>query len=156
MSEELNYIVPGSTVGPYRVVRGFKGRGGMARVFEVQVRKKYRQPDLPPRLALKVAKEDYQDALVAEADFLRRFDHPNVVRIFPLAGYHRPVYAARERFPFGWGWYYTMELLGGGSLERYLTRPTTGLLHSPPDGGRRMSLLKTLGIVRQLVAEPPQ
>ncbi len=151
MSEELNYIIPGSKVGPYRVVRGFKGRGGMARVFEVKVRTKYRQPDLPPRLALKVAKEDHQAALVAEADFLRRFDHPNVVRIFPLAGYHRPVYAARERFPFGWGWYYTMEMLGGGSLERYMTRPTTGLLRSPPDGGRRLGLLKTLGIVRQLV-----
>jgi len=160
LSEELNYIIPGSKVGPYRVVRGFKGRGGMARVFEVKVRAKYRQPDrpaersrrsLPPRLALKVAKEDCQAALVAEADFLRRFDHPNVVRIFPLAGYHRPVYAARERFPFGWGWYYTMELLGGGSLERYMTRPTTGLLRSPPGGGRRLSLLKTLGIVRQVV-----
>lgn len=152
MSEELNYILPGSKVGPYRVVRGFKGRGGMARVFEAEVRKKYRQPNLPSRLALKVAREDYQDALVAEADFLRRFDHPNVARIFPLAGYHRPVYAARERFPFGWGWYYTMELLGGGSLERYMTRPTTGLLRSPPDGGRRMGLLKTLGIARQMIA----
>ena len=152
MSEELNYITPGSRVGPYRVVRGFKGRGGMARVFEAEVREKYRRPNLPRRLALKVAKEDYQDALVAEADFLRRFDHPNVVRIFPLAGYHRPVYAARERFPFGWGWYYTMEMLGGGSLERYLTHPTSGLLRAPPDGGRRLSLLKTLGIVRQLVA----
>ena len=152
MSVELDKIQPSSIVGPYRIVRGFKGRGGMARVFEVEVREKYRQPNLPRRLALKVAKEKYQDALVAESDFLRRFDHPNVVRIFPLAGYHRPVYAARERFPFGWGWYYTMELLGGGSLERHLTRPTTGLLSPPPDGGRRLSLLKTLGIARQLVA----
>jgi len=124
----------------------------MARVFEVKVREKYRQPDLPRRLALKVAKEEYQDALVAESDFLRRFDHPHVVRIFPLAGYHRPVYAARKRFPFGWGWYYTMELLSKESLERHMTRPTTGLLRSPTDGGRRLSLLKTLGIARQLVA----
>jgi serine/threonine protein kinase len=152
VSAELDNIQPNSVVGPYRIVRGFQGRGGMARVFEVQVREKYRQPDLPHRLALKVAKEKYQDALLAESDFLRRFDHPNVVHIFPLAGYHRPVYAARERFPFGWGWYYTMELLGGGSLERYLTRTTTDLLRSSSEGGRRLSLLKTLGIAHQLVA----
>jgi serine/threonine protein kinase len=150
VSVELDHIQPNSIVGPYRIVRGFKGRGGMGRVFEVEVREKYRQPDLPRRLALKVAKEEYQDALVAESDFLRRFDHPNVVRIFPLAGYHRPVYAARERFPFGWGWYYTMELLGGESLERHLTRTTTGLLRSRSDGRRRLSLLNTLGITRQL------
>lgn len=153
MSVELSHIQPGSTVGPYRILRGFRGRGGMARVFEVEVREKYRQPDLPRRLALKVAKEEYQDALVAESDFLRRFDHPNVVRIFPLAGYHRPVYAARERFPFGWGWYYTMELLRGQSLERHLTRTTTGVLfRSRQSDRRRLSIFKTLGIARQLTA----
>jgi len=153
VNAELDYIQPGSIVGPYRIVRGFKGRGGMARVVEVEVRKKYRQPDLPRRLALKVASEEYQDALVAESDFLRRFDHPNVVRIFPLAGYHRPVYAARERFPFGWGWYYTMELLSGKPLERHLTSPATGLLGPRSNGrGRRLSLLKALGIARQLAA----
>ncbi len=152
MSSDLDDILAGSTVGPYRIVRGFKGRGGMARVFEVEVRDKYRQPDLPRRLALKVAKEKYQSALVAESDFLRRFDHSNVVHIFPLAGYHRPVYAGRERFPFGWGWYYTMELLSAESLERYLTRTTTGLHRSGPDRGRRLSVLKALGITRQLLA----
>ena len=151
MNSQLDHIQPGSIVGPYRIVRGFKGRGGMARVVEVQVREKYRQPNLPRRLALKVALEEYQAALVAESDFLRRFDHPNVVRIFPLAGYHRPVYAGRERFPFGWGWYYTMELLSGKPLERHLTRPTTGLLRSRTGEGRRLSLPKALGIARQLI-----
>jgi serine/threonine protein kinase len=152
VSSELDHIQPGSIVGPYRIVRGFKGRGGMARVVEVEVREKYRQPDLPRRLALKVAKEEYQDALVAESDFLRRFDHPNVVRIYPLAGYHRPVYAARERFPFGWGWYYTMELLSGEPLERHLTSTTTNILRSQPGKRRRLSLLKAVGITRQLAA----
>ncbi len=154
MSEELNHIQPGSTVGPYRIVHRFKGRSGMARVFEVAVREKYRRPNLPRRLALKVAKENYEAALKAEADFLRRFDHPNVVRIFPIAGYHKPVYAARERFAFGWGWYYTMELVDGGSLQRRLTRPTTitDLLRTPQEGERRLSLLETLGTARQLVA----
>jgi len=153
MSERLDQIQPGDVVGPYRIVRGFRGRGGMARVFEVEVREKYRRPDLPRRLALKVAKPEHQAALTAEADFLRRFDHPSVVRVFPLAGYHRPVYAARERFPFGWGWYYAMELLSRQSLERRLTRPTTASpLRPPSDGGRRLSLLGALGIGRQLAA----
>ncbi|HEY73668.1 MAG TPA: protein kinase [Thermoflexia bacterium] len=155
MSEELSHILPGNIVGPYRVVRGFKGRGGMARIFEAEVREKYRQPRLPRRLALKIAKEDHQSALVAEADFLSRFDHPNVVHIIPLprGDDRRPVYAARERFPFGWGWYYAMELLSRDSLENVLTRPTTtGLLSSPPSEKRRLSLLKTLGIARQLTA----
>lgn len=155
MSEELDHIRPGDLVGPYRIVRGFKGRGGMARVFEVEVREKYRRPDLPRRLALKVAKPEHQAALAAEADFLRRFDHPNVVRIFPLprGEHHRPVYAAREQFPFGWGWYYTMELVDGGSLYHRLTRPTTVTdLLRPPGGERRLSLLEALGIARQLAA----
>lgn len=155
MSEELDYIQAGDRIGPYRIVRGFKkGRGGMARVFEVEVREKYREPHMPRRLALKVAKEEYQVALATEADFLSRFSHPNVVRIYPIAGYHKPVYAARERFRFGWGWYYTMELVSGGSLERILTRPTTitDLLRPPPEGERRLGLLQALGIARQLVA----
>jgi serine/threonine protein kinase len=119
------------------------------------VREKYRKPGLPRRLALKVAKEEYEGALKIETDLLRRFDHPNVVRIFPIPrGKHpRPVYAAREQFPFGWGWYYAMELLGGGSLERRLTRSTavTHLLQ-PSEGERRLSLLETLGIAHQLLA----
>jgi len=154
-SEELNHILPNTIVGPYRIVRGFKGRGGMARIFEAEVREKYRQPNLPRRLALKIAKEDHQAALVAEAGFISRFNHTNVVRIFPLplGDDRRPVYAARERFPFGWGWYYAMELLSESSLERLLTRPTTtGLLSSPPGEGRQLSLLKSLGIARQMAA----
>ena len=152
MSEVLDRIRPGDRVGPYRIVRQFKGRGGMARIFEVEVREKYRRSDLPRRLALKVAKPEHQAALTAEADFLRSFGHPNVVRIFPLPGYHRPVYSAREQFSFGWGWYYAMELLDGGSLEKRLTRPTTitDVLRPPQENGRCLSLLEALGVARQL------
>jgi serine/threonine protein kinase len=124
----------------------------MARIFEVEVREKYRRPDLPRRLALKVAKPEHQAVLAAEADFLRSFSHPNVVRIFPLPGYHRPVYSAREQFSFGWGWYYAMELVNGGSLEKRLTHPTTitDVLRPPQEEGRCLGLLETLGIARQL------
>jgi serine/threonine-protein kinase len=154
MSEALDRIQPGDRVGPFRIVRGFKGRGGMGGIFEVEVRQKYRQPGIPRRLALKVAREEYQAALTAEADFLRRFDHPNVVHIFPLPLPGRRRYAAREMFSFGWGWYYTMELVRGGSLEHRLTNPTTvtDLLRLPPERERRLNLLMTLGVARQMTA----
>lgn len=152
MSEGLDEIKPGDRVGPYSVIRAFKGRGGMARIFEVEVREEYRRAGLPCRLALKIARPEHQAALTAEADFLSRFDHPNVVRIFPLPGYHRPIYAAREQFSFGWGWYYAMEVLSGGSLERRMTRPTTvtDILRPPSEDGCRLLLLEALGIARQL------
>ncbi len=154
MSEELDRIPAGTVIGPYRIIRAFKGRGGMARVFEVEVREKYRRPDLPRRLALKVAKQTHQASLVAEADFLSRFRHPNVVHIFPLPGYHRPVFAAREDFPFGWGWYYAMELLDGGSLDRRLSRTTAlgDTWQAPATEGRRLPILEALGIARQIAA----
>lgn len=154
MSEELDHILPGSTIGPYRILRAFEGHGGMARLFEVEVRSKYREPGIPRRLALKVAGQEHQAALVAEADFLSRFDHPNVVRIFPLVGYHRPVYAARDFFPFGWGWYYTMEVVRGGCLQHRLVRPTaiTGFLRLPLEKEHHMSVLETLGVGRQVAA----
>lgn len=157
MSEELDKLLPGTNIGPYRIIRGFRGRGGMARVFEVEVREKYRRPELPNRMAMKVAKPEHQAALSAEADYLARFDHPNVVRIFPILGYHRPVYAALADFPFGRGWYYTMELLTGGSLYHYLCRPTTltDVLRPPnsrEEQGHPLPLGIAVGIARQVAA----
>ncbi|MDW7990567.1 MAG: serine/threonine-protein kinase [Anaerolineae bacterium] len=155
MSQELDQLIPGTVVGPYRIVRGFRGRGGMARVFEVEVREKYRRPGFPIRMAMKVAKPEHQAALVAEADYLSRFDHPNVVRIYPILGYHKFVYAARGDFPFGPGWYYTMELLTGGSLQKHLCRPTTltDILRPPANGEEHpLHLLEAVGIARQLVS----
>lgn len=155
MSEELEKLLPGTPIGPYRIIRGFRGRGGMARVFEVEVREKYRRPGFPTRMAMKVAKPEHQAALAAEADYLARFDHPNVVRIYPILGYHKPVYAARADFPFGQGWYYTMELLTGGSLHHHLCRPTTlqNALRPPTDGEERpLPIIEAVGIARQLAA----
>ena len=124
----------------------------MAQVFEVEVRRKYRQPGMPRHLALKVAKPEHQAALVAEADYLRLFDHPNVVRIVPLPGFHKPVYAARAEFPFGLGWYYAMEFLDGGSLARSLTRThtITDVGRSPRHPGRRLNIGVALGVGRQI------
>ncbi len=154
MERSLDAVQPNTVVGPYRIVRGFRGRGGMARVFEVEVREKYRRPGMPPRLALKVALPEHQQALSAEADYLRRFDHPNVVRIFPLPlpGRSRPVYAAREQFPFGWGWYYTMELLDGGVLETRLTSTPARRQRRIGQIERPLSVYEALGIARQITS----
>lgn len=152
MADSVEFVAPGESIGPYRVLKGFRGRGGMARVYEVEVREKYRQPGMPRRLALKVADEAHQSALVTEADYLSRFDHPNVVHIFPVAGYHRPVYAAKEHFTFGWRWYYAMELLEGGSLELTLTRASKITDAFRPQGmpEQPLPLAVAWGIARQL------
>lgn len=155
MSTEMDAISPGQIVGPYRFVRTLPGRGGMARVYEVEVRKKYRHQGIPRRLAMKIAEPKYQAALSAEADYLARLNHPNVVRIYPVLGYHKTVWVARCSFPFGDGWYYTMELLTGGSLHSLLCRPTTlsGLLRVPTDGEQHpRHLLEAIGIARQIAA----
>lgn len=145
---------PGDTIGPYRVVRTFPGHGGMAQIYEVEVQRQYRRRDIPRRLAMKVARPEYEAALSAEAEFLRRFSHPHVVRIYPLIGYHKPIFAAREQFPFGWGWYYTMELVDGGSLAQYLFRTTLPLrpLRDPAQKARPLSLRMALGIARQIAS----
>ncbi len=152
MARDRIDVQPGALVGPYRIVRACKGRGGMAQVFEVEVRQSYRQPGMPRRLALKVARPEHQAALVAEADYLRMFNHRNVVRIVPLPGFHKPVYAARATFPFGLGWYYAMEFLDGGSLERALTRTSTitDLLRPAKTPGRCLNIGIALGIARQI------
>jgi serine/threonine-protein kinase len=145
-------VQPGEIIGPYRVVKEFRGQGGMAQICEVEVREKYATPGVPKRLALKIADEEHQPALVAEADYLRRFNHPNVVRIYPLPGRHKETFAARKRFDSGWGWYYAMELLEAGSLEERLTQ--TGML----TGGRNQEglvekpipLAQAWGIAHQL------
>ncbi len=150
-------IEPGTTIGPYRVRRGFdreggKREGGMSHVFEVEVRPEYHKPNLPNRLALKVAKEDHQKALVAEADLLAKCSgHPNVVQILPLAGFRRATYAARSNFPFGWGWFYTMEFVEGKTLDDYMAPSiVTSLLNPSPEIGQQLSLYKILNITHQL------
>jgi len=147
-------VQPGEEIGPYQVVRAFRGHGGMAQVCEVKVRDKYYEPGMPKRLAMKIADDVHQHALVAEAEYLSRFEHPNVVRVFPLPGFEsRAIYAAKERFSVGWRWYYVMELLDGGSLHHSLTSPTTtlaGVGRNATTGEQPLAVVTALGIGRQL------
>ena len=135
-------IQPGDRAGPFRVVRALPdiSQGGMSHLYEVEVRPGYQEPDWPQRLVLKVSRIEYQDHLKEEADFMRRFDHSNVVRIYPLPGRAKNVYWAREHFRVGWRCYYAMEWLPGGSLRQWLAK-------SGP-----LSLREAIGVAQQLAA----
>lgn len=135
-------IQPGDRAGPYRILRPLPGdsQGGMSSLYEVEVRPGYREPGWPTRLVLKVSRPEYEDHLKEEASFLRRIDHPNVVRIYPLPGRRKEVYWGRERFRVGWRGYYAMERLSGGSLRQWLERRG------------RLSVREAVGVARQLTA----
>lgn len=114
----------GDTVGFYEIIRlQEEGQGGMSAVYVARLRSKYQQPEYPQRLALKVALPSYEDHLRTEANFMSRFDHPNVVKAYGLrkasdqaiVGHailqdHSPVV------------YMAMELLTGGSLTEQVER----------------------------------
>ena len=119
-------LLPGSQVGPYTVVEAFpQGRGGMARVCKASLL----LPDGSSHfVALKVVytqardpreEEFFRTAINNEVETLKRFRHPNVVRIFPIPlGSHRATpYIARDADLPGAPWYFVMEYLGGGSLH---------------------------------------
>jgi len=156
MTGPLDQIRPGEIVGFYEIIRPLrKGEaGGMSRIFEARLRDKYRKRNSPRRVALKIGLEEYQDALKAEADYLGRFDHPNVVKVFPMPHQARPIYVLQQKFEFGWFWYYAMELITGGSLQQYLNRPTavTHLLRPAPTGVYPRSLVQVMGIAYQILA----
>jgi serine/threonine protein kinase len=155
MAPVSELVQPGEIIGPYQVIRGLRARGGQGRVYKVQVRPKYRRPDIPRYLALKVADERNQAALIAEVSYLRRFSHRNVVKIHPVPGYPTSIYFAKESFTFGERWYYGMELVGRGSLDYHLTRARTVadlIAHTPTAEQRPLSLLETIGIAKQVAA----
>lgn len=113
----------GERVGPFEIVRRLpRGEGGMAVLYEARLRDKYRTPGAPTRVALKIARADHVDFLKDEANLLRRFDHPGVVRVYPLPGREKEVYVARQTFTTGPSYYIAMEYIGGGSLADYLQR----------------------------------
>ncbi|MBC7250830.1 MAG: serine/threonine protein kinase [Anaerolineae bacterium] len=119
----------GERVGPFEIVRKLPGgEGGMAVVYEARLRNRYRTPGAPKRVALKIARADRFDFLKDEANFLRRFNHPGVVRVYPLPGREKEVYVARQTFTTGPSYYIAMEYIGGGSLADYLRHKRHGRL----------------------------
>ena len=115
-------LQPGDSVGLYEIVSLLKeGHGGMSAVYQARRRPHYQQPGYPDLVALKVALPSYENQLRSEANFMSRFNHPNVVTVYGvrqagdtakvgeanLKDGHRVVYMA-------------MELLTGGSLTKRL------------------------------------
>jgi eukaryotic-like serine/threonine-protein kinase len=82
------------------------------------------QPDY--KVAIKLHMETasqanlYQDYLRHEADYLKQFRHPNVIRIFPISTVlNRITYCARDAKLPGQPWYFAMEYLTAGDLRQY-------------------------------------
>jgi serine/threonine-protein kinase len=68
--------------------------------------------------------EFFRAAINNEVEVLKRFRHPNVVRIFPIPlGSRRATpFIARDHDIPGVPWYFVMEYLGGGSLKGRIKR----------------------------------
>jgi serine/threonine protein kinase len=65
----------------------------------------------------------FQDYLRNEADYLNRFRHPNVIRIYPIVSSTGKItYCARCLNLPDQPWYFAMEYLPGGDLARYIKK----------------------------------
>jgi serine/threonine-protein kinase len=102
------------------MIRQALARGGMATVYYAT------GADGHDEVALKVSRfaetdRRYGNALRFEADLLEKLDHPNIVTIkpIPLPGAKIPPFSAKALQIRGHPWYYSMELLRGGSLLTY-------------------------------------
>ena len=133
-------------IGPFQVISPLNASGGMANVYLAEVRERYRRDDVPVRVALKVAKVDYEDFLRAEANILARMPtHPNVVRVFPMPGMSSTLFwmadtVKTDRFRNERLCFLAMEYVDGISLRKQLER------HG------RLSSFMALGIARQVAA----
>lgn len=114
-------------VGPYRIEKMLSDKGNMARIFEGLT-------SSGRRVAVKVARSDdptFVNLIKDEAAQLADLRHPGIVHIFPikLPDSRRVVWIGRattlsQYFKGFAPYYYAMELIGGGSLERhYRERP---------------------------------
>lgn len=119
-------LQPGDVVRFYEITRLLdEGQGGMSAVYEARLQPHWQTPDIPPRVALKVALPSFADRLRSEADFIRRFNHPNVVRGFGVPGVENPTYVGRAKLKDGSEVVYmAMEFLTGGSLSDQIERRT--------------------------------
>lgn len=120
----MKLLTKGDTVRFYEIIKLVdEGQGGMSAVYEARLRSAYRSPEYPAVVALKVALPDYEDRLRAEADYLSRFAHPNVVKVFRVPKTHSPAYVGSAKLEDrSVVFYMAMEYLSGGSLSQQLER----------------------------------
>jgi eukaryotic-like serine/threonine-protein kinase len=136
----------GLKLGAFQIISPLNASGGMANVYLAEVRERYRREGLPVRVALKVAKANYEDFLRTEAAILAKMsEHPNLVKIFPMPGETAQLFwkadsvttdrLRNERLCF-----LAMEYVEGVSLRKYLER------------GGRLSNGLAWGIAQQIAA----
>jgi serine/threonine protein kinase len=145
-SQKLHALPADARIGPFRILCPLNESGGMATLYLVEVRDKYRREGEPARMALKIARIDYEDFLRAEAGILARLaDNPRIVKIHRLPGWGYPVYWGTDTIkPDGVHservCYMSMEYVEGVSLRKTLER----------HGRLRASV--AVGIARQVAA----
>jgi serine/threonine protein kinase len=118
----MQALQPGDSVGFYEIISLLKeGQGGMSAVYRARRRPRYQQSGYPEEVALKVALPGYVDHLRTEANFLRRFDHRSVVRVYGVREVDDAAKVGEAHLKDGYRVVYmAMELLTGSSLTKRL------------------------------------
>jgi serine/threonine protein kinase len=91
------------------------------------------KPELPThKVAIKLHQESetqanaFQDYLRKEADYLTKFRHPSIIRIFPITSTTGKItYSARATNLPDRPWYFAMEYLPAGDLTQYSKKITS-------------------------------
>lgn len=111
----------GSTIGPFIIDKEISS-GGMATVY--QARLATQVDSFPSHVAIKVAKQGYEDFLRDEEEHLRHLQHPNIIRPVPIpteTGESERKHYIRCATSEGSSlWYLVLEHLAGGSLADLL------------------------------------
>lgn len=120
----------GTYLGKFQILRPLNASGGMATLYLAEVRERYRRPDLPVQVALKVARTDYQDFLRTEAHLLAQVGgHQHIVKIIPLPGWNSPVFWAADTIKLDGHsselCYLAMEYVAGTTLRKLLQQRQT-------------------------------
>lgn len=111
----------GDQIGPFIVEKELSS-GGMAHIY--QARLSTPKDDLPSRVAVKVAKQGYDDFLRDEEEHLRDLHHPHVIRPVPIPTQTGEIwqkrYIRRTTTSEPTLWYMALEHMEGSSLADLL------------------------------------
>jgi serine/threonine protein kinase len=131
------YLQPDAYVGEFIVEKTLpEGKGGMAIVFIGRPR--YQHESMPKQVAVKVSLTENQKYLNHEVLFLKRFNHPHVIQMYPLPKSGKRDLAITTLAQIGQVYYYAMEYLPGGTLRTLLKQRS------------RLSVFEILTVGRQL------
>ncbi len=132
----------GDSVRFYGIVRFLdEGQGAMSAVYEARLRAQYQTPEYPERVALKLALPEYEDRLRAEAEYLGRCSHTNIVKVLRVPKTHNPAYVGITKLDDrSTVCYMAMEFLAGGSLRRQLEQRGRLPLHEAATVARDVAL----------------